>query len=638
MKMMLVNRWSRFLVGVCLLLVFTFSGHMLPAAAQTDSLVVHLEWPNEGETFYAGPTSLLYSIPIKGWVEAAGLDPAAITVRLELLQDEVLAGELTSVLQPDGTFEFLVTVNPNGSDGRFPSEHLTCGDYCHLPGNLDLPAGEMTLRVTAVSTQINQQAQVERHITVDRSDYTAVPITVQLADDPEQPVAGVKISASTWLYLWRSRSFSGMSDAQGQALIRAEALTEAPTAYVFRVEPTIVDGVLYEGVTTAELTLAPGETAVSKPLTLTVQAHAGEVTGTVSGLTPPESLPVWAIRLPAGESYQTVAEQGSFTFAPLPIDRYLLVMDEAALTKDGLTCVGQEVDLLANYEGTAQLSLASAAGLWVNGRVLDESGAALPFAWITPEQIGATRSVLPGSDAFLLPQLPQKVVSLLISAPGYYSRAKRVDLSSGPVSDMDIALTPQPGTQAVPWGDGAVVLPAESQTEVTGSEFVLENGWLWGHNNSAEPIVIHTEAAEISLAAGQFALEYLPGKQAWLYVENGRAQVRQQGEGSSIDVQAGQMVNLLNHAGLQAVPLDPVVVTALHADQSSPLTHVWEPTLKARIRDQLARVGISTAQLITFITYFLVLTSLFVIPFISLYWWWKNKKRTIEYPDPKGLT
>ena len=632
-----INWWSRLLLGACLLLALAFSAHRPPAAAQESTLVVHLEWPNEGETFYAGPTSLLYSIPIKGWVEAPGIDLTTITVRLELVQDGEVTGELTGALQPDGTFEFLVTVNPDGSDGRFPSEHLTCGDYCHLPGSLDLPAGAVTLRVTAVSSQTNQQAQGERHITVDRSAYTAVPILVHLADDPDQPVAGVKVSAATWLYLWRSRSFSGMSDAQGQALIRTEALAEAPTDHVFRVEPTVVDGVLYEGVTTAELTLAPGETAVSTPLTLTVKAHTGEVTGNISGLSPTEPRSVWAIRLPTGESYQTVAEQGTFSFSLLPIDRYLLTMDEAALIQDGLTCVGDEVDLLADYDGTAEISVAAAAGLWVNGRILDQTGTTLPFAWITPEQVGATQAVLPGSDNYLLSELPRKAVSLLISAPGYYSRAKRVDLSSGSVSDVDLTLTPQPGTQAVPWGDGAVVVPVESQAEVSGSEFVLENGWLWGRGSSAEPIIIHTAVAEISLSAGEFALEYLPGKQGWLFVVNGRALVRQRGKVSPIDVEAGQMVNLFNIAGLQAVPLDSVVVSALHPDQSSPLPLSWEPTLKARIRDHAARVGVSTAQLITFITYFIVLTSLFIIPFVALYWWWKNKKRTIEYPDPKGL-
>jgi len=635
MKIMLVKQWNRFLVGAGLLLVLTFSGHSLPAAAQNSSLTVHLEWPNEGETFYAGPTSLLYSIPIKGRVEAPGFDPATISVYLELLQDGELTGELISALQPDGTFEFFVTVNPDGSDGKFPAEHLTCGDYCHLPGNLDLPAGAVTLRVTAVSSRTDQQTQVERHITVDRSDYTAVPLMVRLADDATQPVAGVKVNASTWLYMWRSRSFSGISDEQGQALIRAEALAEAPTDYVFRVEPTVVDGVLYEGVTTAELTLTPGETAVSLPLTLTVKVHTGQLAGTVSGIQPTEPMPIWAIRLPEGESYQTVAEKGAFSFAPLPIARYLLVVDDATLTEKGLTGTSQEVDLLTDYEATAEISLTSATGSSVNGRVLDETDTVLPFAWITPEQSGSTQSALPGSDNYLLSGLPQKAVSLLVSAPGYYSRAIRVDLSSGSVSDADISLTSQPGTQSIPWGDGVVVVPVESQVEITGREIVLENGWLWGHGDSAESIVIHTAASEITVPTGEFALEYLSGKQAWLYLMDGRAQVRQQGDDSSFTLESGQMVNLFNNAGLQAVPLEPVVISALHPDQTSPLPLIWEPTLSARIRDQLARLGINTAQLITFITYFIVLTSLLITPFVALYYWWKRK--TIDHTDPKGL-
>ncbi len=609
--------------SICLLLALVLNGRILPAAAQDESFAIHLEWPNEGETLYAGPTSLLYSVPIKGWVDGLDSDPTSVTVHLEVLHGDGVVGELTRQLQPDGTFEFVVTANPDGSDGNFPAEHLTCSYYCHLPGNMDLPAGVVTLRVTAV-TSANEQAQTERHITVDHSVYTAVPINVLLADNPQQPVAGVKVNASTWLYMWRSRSFSAASDEQGQALIRAEALTAAPTEYVFRVEPTVVDGVLYEGATTADLTLLPGETVVTIPLTLSVKAYTGQVAGTISGADAVSSLPVWAIRLPSGESYQTVANQGAFTFVPLPIDRYLLALDNAALMAEELAGTSQEIDLLANYEAAAEISLKDASGLLLHGRVLDETGAPLPFAWITPEQVGATRAILPDSETYMLAELPSRPFSLLASAPGYYSRAKRVKLSAGAATAVDITLTPQPGTHTVAWGDGAVVVPAESQAEVRGTEIVLENGWLWGRGEGAQPVVIDTSVAKISLLAGEFALEYLPGKRGWLYVMNGRAQVSQQE--TTTELQSGQMVNLFNEAGLQAVPLEPVVVAALHVDQSSPLSLVWEPTLAARIRDRLARVGVSTAQVITFVVYFIVLLSLFTMPFLALYWRWKHKK------------
>ncbi|MCB9420035.1 MAG: carboxypeptidase regulatory-like domain-containing protein [Ardenticatenaceae bacterium] len=614
-----------FLWGICVLLIVALNGRILPAAAQDNPFAIHLEWPNEGETLYAGPSSLLYSVPIKGWVDGLDSDPASVNAHLEVLQGDEVAGELTQPLQPDGTFEFVVTVNPDGSDGRFPAEHLTCSYYCHLSGNLNLPAGGLTLRVTAV-TPTNEQAQVERHITVDRSVYTAVPINVLLADNPQQPVAGVKVNASTWLYMWRSRSFSGASNEQGQALIRAEMLTAAPTDYVFRVEPTVVDGVLYEGVTTADLTLLPGETAVTTPLILTVKAHTGQIAGTISGAT--ASLPVWAIRLPSGESYQTVIDQGGFTFAPLPIDRYLLAVDGTALLTEGLSGKSQEVDLLADFEATAEISLKDASGLVLNGRVLDENGTPIPFAWVTPEQVGATRATLPDSGVYTLTELPQESISLLTSAPGYYSRAKRVNLSADAPSSVDIVLTPQPETQIIAWGNGAVVVPAESQAEVSGTTIVLENGWLWGQSDSAQPVVIDTPAVEISLSSGEFALEYLPGKRGWLYVVNGRAQVRQQE--NAIELKTGQMVNLFNETGLQAVPLKPMAVTALHADQSSPLFLVWEPTLEARIRDRLARVGVSTAQVITFITYFIVLLSLFIVPLLALYWRRKDRKYSVN--------
>ncbi|MEZ4641566.1 MAG: carboxypeptidase-like regulatory domain-containing protein [Chloroflexota bacterium] len=615
------RRAKRILWLVCLLTA-VINGRILPTAAQDDPFAIHLEWPNEGETFYAGPTSLLYSIPIKGWVDAAGHDPAAITLYLDIVQGDAVVDELTGLVQPDGTFELIVTVNPDGSDGKFPAEHLTCGYYCHLPGNLNLPGGPITVRVTAV-TPDNEQAQTERHITVDRSVYTAVPITVLLADNLEQPVAGVKVNASTWLYMWRSRSFSGASDAQGQALIRTEALTAAPTAYTFRVEPTVVDGILYEGVTTADLTLAPGETAVSTPLTLTVKAHIGQIAGTISGANTPAALPIWAIRLPSGESYQTVTDKDAFAFVPLPIDQYLLAVDNAALAAGGLSGESQAVDLFAAYEATAQISLVATSGLVLNGRIQSASGSPIPFAWVTPEQVGATRAVLPDSGTYTLAELPQKSISLVANAPGYYSQAKRVDLTSGAVPDVEITLTAQPGTRSVTWGSGSVIVPAESLVDLTATKIVLENGWLWGQGDSAQPIIISTPTAEISLSSGEFALEYLPGKRAWLYLVNGRAAVRT--SDTTLLLQSGQMVNLFNDAGLQAVPLQAVVISALHADQSSPLSLIWEPTLRARVRDQLARVGINTAQVITFITYFLVLSSLFIIPFVGLYWWWKSK-------------
>ena len=36
--------------------------------AQSNTITIHLDDPSENQTFYFGPSTLLYSIPIKGWV------------------------------------------------------------------------------------------------------------------------------------------------------------------------------------------------------------------------------------------------------------------------------------------------------------------------------------------------------------------------------------------------------------------------------------------------------------------------------------------------------------------------------------------------------------------------------------------
>ena len=44
------------------------------------------------------------------------------------------------------------------------------------------------------------------------------------------------------------------------AQVRVEALSQAPTHYVLRVEPTVVDGVLFESVAPVSVTVPPGAT------------------------------------------------------------------------------------------------------------------------------------------------------------------------------------------------------------------------------------------------------------------------------------------------------------------------------------------------------------------------------------------
>ena len=111
-----------------------------------------------------------------------------------------------------------------------------------------------------------------------------------------------------------------------------------------------------------------------------------------------------------------------------------------------------------------------------------------------------------------------------------------------------------------------------------------------------------------------------------MYQLDGRAQIQPFNNPETITLQSGQMINLLNDEGLHAVSFNPVVVAALKPNKTPPIPFTWEPTRGTRLRDQLAQAGVNTAQIITFVTYFVVLLSLFLIPVTAVYWQRKRKK------------
>ena len=65
MKKPLIHFFIQSLLGIVLL------PGMIGAPQESEKAVaISLVRPGEGETFYAGPSSLLYNIPIHGWVES----------------------------------------------------------------------------------------------------------------------------------------------------------------------------------------------------------------------------------------------------------------------------------------------------------------------------------------------------------------------------------------------------------------------------------------------------------------------------------------------------------------------------------------------------------------------------------------
>ena len=614
------------LVLACMVLVLLLLLTVHITNAQSNILEVELEWPNEGETLYAGPSSLLYQVPIKGWITSPTFNPGEIEVTLDVFKGAAAIGRLKTIPDADGRFQFFITVNPNGSTEEFSIAFNDCGEQCHSPGDMDFQPGKLQLRVIATDPSGNQ-AYSERNITVDIAERATVPVTVRLADAPEQAVQHVPVTASTWIYLWRARFGHGLTDEVGDTAVQVEALSQSPTEYLFTVEPTVVDGILYEGIESVAVTLPPGATS-APPITLTVNAYTGTISGQLMGITDEmNNLSVWAIRLPAGESFQThPSDQGFFTFSSVPIDRYLVVVDDDQVIENGIQSQPQSIDLFENREFDGDFPLTATAGSQLSGWILNDTHTALPFAWVTAEESGQTHSAALDSGTVVLNGLPSGSFPIIVSAPGYYSRKQLVDRSSGVLPDIDLILTQRPETQMLVWGAGAVVLPPETQADIENDTLILERGWLWGDNHAADPFVIQTRTAGITLSEGRFALIYLPGKQAWLYQFDGRSQIQSLNSPENITLQSGQMLNLLNDAVLQAVPFNPVVVAAMNPTTTPPISPTWEPTLSARVRNQLAQLGVNTAQIVTFITYFILLLSLLLIPIMAIYWQWKRKK------------
>jgi hypothetical protein len=113
----------------------------------------------------------------------------------------------------------------------------------------------------------------------------------------------------------------------------------------------------------------------------------------------------------------------------------------------------------------------------------------------------------------------------------------------------------------------------------------------------------------------------LPGASSWLYVLEGTAEVyRPETPALVTRLSAGSMLALTETGARAAVPLDRAVIAALAPPAAVAPVPVWEPALAAQLRDRLALVGITTAQVLTLATYTLALAALFVLPLLALAW------------------
>jgi hypothetical protein len=71
-------------------------------------------------------------------------------------------------------------------------------------------------------------------------------------------------------------------------------------------------------------------------------------------------------------------------------------------------------------------------------------------------------------------------------------------------------------------------------------------------------------------------------------------------------------------------------VVQLNEDKDpSPVPYdlVWQPSLNAKLHQEVVRIGICTPQAVTFITYFMEISALLVILIVTLQWFIKKKNK-----------
>jgi hypothetical protein len=251
----------------------------------------------------------------------------------------------------------------------------------------------------------------------------------------------------------------------------------------------------------------------------------------------------------------------------------------------------------------------------IRGRIRTANGEPLPFAWVILDGSPATTRVDFSTGEFVFYNPPVNAHVMRVVAPGYWSQAIAI-VTGVPVT---ATLVPRPDTRHIAWGPGSIDVPLETVAEITDHRIVLVNGWVWG--NGSGKFEIQSANTTIALESAQFAIELKP-EQAWLYMSDGNAMVTFDADRPPIAVGPGQMLALDNRTSAQPVPLDPVAIREL-TRESTPSNFVQESSLQVRLRDGLARAGISVAQLVTFATYCLVLLALVAVPA----WLWNTWRR-----------
>lgn len=601
-----LRRWSRFAILLSLIALCLSSGRLSQVSAQAEALTVVIDRPGEGEHLYAGPTTLLYSVPIAGWVYSATFEPSYITLKLEILQGETTILETPLRLGSDRAFSIHATVNPQSTFDPFSPQHGVNCESCHHGGTIDLIPGQLLIKVTA-SDPFGNKAIAERHVVVDHSGHATIPVQLEMQGASQASLAEIPVTAATRLYLWRTRYSTSLTDKRGQTTLQVEALSEAPTEYLIRVEPVIVNGTLYESIDPIRIILSAGAKRHS-PVTLKIRSRMGEIRGHLyseQGVTPLPSQ-IWAINLLSGKAFSApVLQNARFAFKNLPYGQYHFALEPSVSEAIGIALVSEEVLLDQTSSMPISLPLLPANDRWLRARILDEQGHPLPFAWLLFEGQKQVISVLPEEGMAIGRLTPEWTSSSLqIIAPGMMPEQSK--LEPGHAEQLlEFRLNRSADSQSLAWGGGAVIIPAESDVNLGQGRIRLNSGWLWGDNLEGSPLSIEIPSGQILIEQGRFALEYLPRQSEWLFLMEGEAQVLLEEGRKAWTLGQGQMIALVEGNYEGPVPLDSVALSVIRSGQ---LPAALRPTIAStEEQSEHPPIGTKLAFIVTFILIFILI-------------------------------
>ncbi len=576
-----------------------------------DGLAIRIASPSNGDGLFTNQ-EFMAPVNISGRVFTDIHSLEETVVQLEAWSGSVRVTNITIPVAASGSFRFRVVINPDGSQpisGKGGDHECNvCHDDFDPMGSL--PSGDVLLQVTA-KTSDGRQAIDERWISVDSSGRASLKVHVRDMDTG-QALEGIPVRASALIYNWRMVYASRNTEPDGSAEFSLDALTENETIYQILVPEVVLDGILYQGLDPVEVSIPAGETNV-KDVDLFVHRKKGSLSGQVklkkgdsaTGAT------VWAVVYPMGPAYQTETDQmGRFSFSGLDITSYLLV---AKGKNSNHYSIGM-VDLLQDLSPDLEIVLTGESFRML--QVKDERGEAIPFSWLLEEN---TRQTLVGNPYIGGIPLPENISGSLVgvvTAPGYYAQANKIDADKK--SDLDnLALKEMPDNQILSWGEGQIIIPAQTNTMVGQEELEITRGWIWGANPGDEMLTIHTPEGEIGISSGEFSLEINPLGDSWLYVYKGNATFALSGNVERISVEAGQMLWLGENA--KPIVMSMELVGGLRTGSQMLPEILSEPGMKAKFRDSLIRLGIGSAQTFTLLAYILVFLAMIGLPIFGIY-------------------